>query len=89
MKGEGHNGHNGMLPHILGGKRDTPVQNGAQAVFKTHVGKDKFFFLIDQGQHSDQPVQATEEKDGESHPDQGATHEIVQIVHFLFLLIFP
>ena len=47
-----------MFSHIFGGKWRAPTNNRAQTVFPAHIGVDKFFFLMDQYDQADQPVQA-------------------------------
>ena len=82
MKQEGDDGHHRMSSHILRGKRRDPMQDGAQAILQTHVGENKFLFLVDQHDQTQQSVKAATDKNDESNPQQRTTYKSIDIMHF-------
>jgi hypothetical protein len=58
MKKKGYDGEKRFAPPVGGCKWNDPVKNGPETVFPTHVRKDELFFLVDQADQADHPVQA-------------------------------
>ena len=82
MEGKGNNGQYRMLSPVYGCKRYDPMQNRAKAVLPTHIGVDILFFLMNQHENANEPIETSYEEDNKRHPSQRTAYKVIKTVHF-------
>ena len=77
MKGECHDGQDRLHFPIGRCEWSDPMQDGAEAVFPAHIGKNKWFFFVYEDQHRCQAIQTAADKNEERRPRQWAGQQSI------------